>query len=134
MSIVRLFQEYGVYLVEDFAYRSLRYCREVALKDLLFDRVNHIWSFGKTVRPGMRIAHIILPIEITLSFYKWSEDTYISPFLPTKEIVNQYYRRGLLKPKIESLKDPYRPPIDAYMPELLHKWATRIEPQEAFFV
>jgi len=137
-EIVRLSQEHGFTLVEDSPYRLLRYRGEevTTLRELMPDRVIQLSSFSKTLSPGMRIGYMILPLDLAPSFHKWSEDTYIHPVLPTEGIVNEYCRRGYLKPNIEKLKSLYRPRLDAMLGAIRQhlKGAEWIEPEGGFFV
>jgi 2-aminoadipate transaminase len=137
-EIIRLAETHGFYLIEDSAYRLLRYRGSPipTLRELMPEKVIYISSFSKTLSPGMRIGYMILPPDLAPRFHKWSEDTYIHPVLPTEGIANEYCRKGLLEPNIEKLKNLYRPRLDAILEALSKhlKGATWIEPEGGFFV
>jgi DNA-binding transcriptional MocR family regulator len=119
-QLAGLAREHDFWLVEDAAYRRLRYRGEdiPPLWSLAPERVLHMSSFSKTLAPGLRLGYAVGPRQMTEKLGAWAVDSHIGPVLPTQGMVYEYCRRGLLDANIERLKDAYRPRLDAILASL----------------
>jgi 2-aminoadipate transaminase len=109
--IVELAEQHGFYVVEDVPYRRLRY-RGVdlpLLREIAPDRVVTMSSFSKLLSPGLRVGYMVAPAPLCTAIARLSEDTYLSPVLPTQAAVAEYLGRGWLDPNVERLKALYAP-------------------------
>ena len=125
-SVVALSQQYGFTILEDAAYRLLRYRgnAEPTLFSLAPDRVLHMSSFTKLIAPGVRAGFMMGNADTLAKVAKVAEDTYISPGYFAHGVTYEWCRRGLLPPQIEKLKALYSPrlaaclsALDKYMPD-----------------
>src|ERR687885_1964313 len=104
--VVELADEYGFWVVEDVPYRKLRYAGEdlPLLREIDPSHVITMSSFSKLLSPGIRVGFMISAPDLVSALTRLSEDTYLSPVLPSQATVAEYLRRGLLEPNIERLK------------------------------
>lgn len=137
-AVALLAEEYGFRIVEDAPYRSLRFSGKTlpSLYSLAPDRVLHLFSFSKILAPGIRLGCVIGSRQMIAALVAWAVDTYIGPVLPTQGMVYEYCRRGLLRPNIETLRDLYRPRLQAVASAIAEHlpnadWA---QPEGGFFV
>jgi 2-aminoadipate transaminase len=137
--IANLAREYEFWIIEDSPYRNLRYRGQAvpSIFDLAPDRVFKMSSFSKLICPGLRVGYVIAPTAKAEAIARWAEDTYISSSYLNQAVVYDYQQRGLLEPHIESLKDLYRPRLDAMLQALdrsMASCATWSKPDGGFFI
>ncbi len=113
--VAELADEYRFYVLEDVPYRLLRYRGEDAPLIRSFNpaRTITLSSFSKLLSPGLRVGYMVAPAEICAAATRLSEETYLSPVLPSQAAVAEYLRRGWLEPNIARLKALYRPRWEA---------------------
>ena len=137
--IANLAREYGFWIIEDSPYRKLRYRGQTvaSIFELAPDRVFKMSSFSKLICPGLRVGYVIAPEPMADPIARWAEDTYINSSYLNQAIVYEYQQRGWLEPRIQSLKDLYRPRLDAMLNALDQHMATSatwIRPDGGFFI
>ena len=100
------------------------------------ERVLHMSSFSKVLSPGLRLGYVVGPAGIIADLTRWVVYWYIGPVLPTQGMVDEYCRRGLLDSNIESLKQMYRPRLEAMLAALgtFIPQAMWTRPEGGFFV
>ncbi|MFN8543689.1 MAG: PLP-dependent aminotransferase family protein [Candidatus Binatia bacterium] len=136
--VVELCTRHGVRIVEDGAYRHLRYrgAQLPAYGEIARDRTLQLSSFTKQVAPGLRVGYLIADAATVARVAKVAEDTYITPNLLGEATVWELCRRGRLEPQHARLRALYAPKLDAalaalrtHLPE-----AHAVEPEGGFFV
>jgi 2-aminoadipate transaminase len=136
--VVELANENDFWVIEDVPYRKLRYRGEdlPLLREIDHSRVITMSSFSKLLSPGIRVGFMIGPSDLIGTLTRLGEDTYLSPVLPTQAAVAEYLRRGLLAPKVEHLKELYRPRWRAMTDAVRHELpaAQVFVPDGGFFV
>lgn len=137
-TIVELADKHDFWIVEDSAYRALRY-EGTDLQTLLSmnpKRILHLSSFSKVLSPGIRVGYLVAPADLIKRVARVAEDTYVTPSLLPQAIAWEFCRRGWLQPNIERLKGLYRPRLKATLSSLTEhlpqaRWS---ETEGGFFV
>jgi DNA-binding transcriptional MocR family regulator len=138
VTLAELARTHDFWIVEDAAYRALRYRGEdiPTLWSLAPDRVLHVSSFSKVLAPGLRLGYAVGPASTIALLARWAIDSYIGPVLPTQGIVYEYCRRGWLAANIARLRHLYRPRLEATLSALRQHLPRAIwtRPDGGFFV
>jgi 2-aminoadipate transaminase len=137
--VARLAQEYQFWILEDIPYRRLRYrnAELPSLFDLAPDRVMQLSSYSKLISPGLRVGFITAAESIANPLTKFANDTYINSSFFNQSIVYDFIRRGWLEENLVTLKDLYRPRLDAMLAALDANFkdiATWHKPDGGFFI
>lgn len=137
-ALVDLAQRYNFWLLEDVPYRTLRYAGEPIplLRDLNAERVLTVSSYSKLISPALRVGYLIGPLDLIKQLTKLTEDTILSPVLPTQAAVVEFHRRGYFASNLENLKQLYAPRLQATI-SALHTYLPGIsfaEPEGGFFI
>lgn len=137
--IAKLAREYEFWIIEDSPYRKLRYRGQSipSIFELAPDRVFKMSSFSKLICPGLRVGYVIAPDSMADPIACWAEDSYINSSYLNQAIVYDYQQRGWLESQIQSLKDLYRPRLDAMLNALdqhMMSIATWNKPEGGFFI
>ncbi len=120
-AIAQMAATYGFLVAEDDPYRDLRYSGDPLPPIKTFDQtgqVVYLGSFSKTISPGMRVGYLAAQADILrkCTIAKQSADLH-TPHL-TQAMVDQYLRRGILKPHIQSILPGYAEKMNLMLQEL----------------
>jgi DNA-binding transcriptional MocR family regulator len=137
-GLVELANVYGFLLIEDGAYRHLRYEGEdlPRLVDLDPQHVLHMSSFSKMISPGIRVGYMVGRKELISTLAGYAENTYINASYINQAIISDFIQRGLMEDHVDFLKSLYRPKWEKILAVLgkymggLGDW---IEPKGGFF-
>lgn len=103
--------KYGFLVVEDDPYRDLRYAGEALPTIKSFDATGHVaymGSFSKIISPGLRVGYLVAQNDILRKCAIGKQGTDLHTANLNQAMVDQFLRRGLLKPHIESILPAYR--------------------------
>ena len=118
--LVELARRHGFLLVEDVAYRELRYSGEQppSLWSLAPEAVVQIGTFSKTFVPGVRLGWAVGPPEVVarLTWAKQLTDQCAGAL--GQRLLEEYGRRGLLDRQIAAAIELYRGRRDALLAAL----------------
>lgn len=112
--VVALARRYGVTLIEDAPYRSLRYSGDdlPCLYQLAPDTVLHIGSFSKTVAPGLRLGYLCADSGVNdFARVKQAVDLHSSTL--TQRVLVAMLTSGFYQQHLSKLKQHYRQRCDA---------------------
>jgi len=119
-ALVELARRHGFLVVEDVAYRELRYSGEQppSLWSLAPDAVVQIGTFSKTFAPGVRLGWAVGPAEVVarLTWAKQLTDQCAGAL--GQRLLEEYGRRGHLDAQIASACELYRGRRDALLAAL----------------
>ena len=119
--IAAMAEKYGFLVIEDDPYRDLRYDGQAQPSVKHFDKTGHVvymGSFSKLVSPGMRVGYMVAQEEIIGKCTIGKQGTDLHTPLLTQAIIDQFLRRGLLLPHLQSILGPYRDKMHAMLDEL----------------
>lgn len=119
--IAELADEYGFLVIEDDPYRDLRYDGQAQPSIKSFDQSGHVvymGSFSKLVSPGMRVGYMVAQEEIIAKCVIGKQGTDLHTPLLTQAIIDQFLRRQLLHPHLQSVLGAYRDKMHAMLDEL----------------
>ena len=120
-SIAQLAKKYGFLVLEDDPYRDLRYSGEHLPTIKEFDEegyVVYMGSFSKIVSPGLRVGYQVAQQDILRKCAIGKQGTDLHTPNLNQAIVDQFLRRELLAPHIESILPGYRVKMEAMLREL----------------
>ena len=109
--IAELAAKYGFLVLEDDPYRDLRYTGEHLPTIKSYDRTGHVaymGSFSKIISPGLRVGYLVAQQDIVRKCAIGKQGTDLHTPNLNQAIVDQFLRRGLLAPHIQSILPPYR--------------------------
>lgn len=137
-GLVELARAYDFLLIEDGAYRHLRYEGEdlPRMYDLDPEHVLHMSSFSKLISPGIRVGYMVGRKELISTLAGYAENTYINSSYINQAIINDFIQRGLMVDHVVFLKSLYQPKRQKILTALekymggLGDW---IEPKGGFF-
>ncbi len=119
-ALVELARRHGFLLIEDVAYRELRYSGEqpASLWSLAPDAVVQIGTFSKTFVPGVRLGWAVGPAEVVaqLTWAKQLTDQCAGAL--GQRLLEEYGRRGHLDAQIARACELYRGRRDALLAAL----------------
>ena len=119
--IARMAEKYGFLVVEDDPYRDLRYAGASLPPIKEYDRSEHVLymgSFSKIISPGMRVGFMAGNADIIAKCGIGKQGSDLHTANLTQAIVDQYLRKGLLKPHIAEILPAYRDKLNAMLDEL----------------
>lgn len=137
-GLIELANRYDFLLIEDGAYRHLRYVGEELprLYDLDPEHVLHMSSFSKLISPGIRVGYMVGRKDLIETLASYAENTYINASYINQAIISDFIERGLMDDHIDFLKNLYLPKwkkileaLDLHMSGL-GEW---IDPKGGFF-
>jgi 2-aminoadipate transaminase len=119
-ALVELARRHGFLVVEDVAYRELRYSGEQApsLWSLAPDAVVQIGTFSKTFVPGVRLGWAVGPAEVVAKLTWAKQNTDQCAGALGQRLLEEYGRRGRLDAQIARACDLYRGRRDALLAAL----------------
>ena len=119
--IADLAAKYGFLVLEDDPYRDLRYTGEHLPTIKSYDTTGHVaymGSFSKIISPGMRVGFVVAQKDILRKCTIGKQGTDLHTPNLNQAIVDQFLRRGLLKPHIESIIPAYKEKLELMLKEL----------------
>lgn len=137
-GLVELANLYDFLLIEDGAYRHLRYAGEdlPRLVDLDPEHVLHMSSFSKLISPGIRVGYMVGKKNLIETLAGYAENTYINASYINQAIISDFIQRGLMDDHISFLNGLYQPKwqkILAVLSEYMGGMGDWIEPKGGFF-
>jgi 2-aminoadipate transaminase len=137
-TLVEVARRHGLLLVEDLAYRDLRYEGKAppTLLSLAPDVVLQAGTFSKTFFPGVRLGWAAGPAELVAKLVWAKQNTDQCAGALGQRLLEEYGRRGLLDKQIARARDLYRARRDTAMNALerhLAERATWTHPSGGFF-
>jgi 2-aminoadipate transaminase len=109
-ELIQLAKEYNLLIIEDNPYGDLRYKGDPlpSLKSLDTDNnVVYLRTFSKILAPGIRLGWIVGPKEIISKINLLKQATDLCTPVITQVAVDEYLRKGYLRPHIEKIKASY---------------------------
>ena len=119
--IAELAAKYGFLVLEDDPYRDLRYAGEHLPTIKSYDTTGHVaymGSFSKIISPGLRVGFLVAQKDILRKCTIGKQGTDLHTPNLNQAIVDQFLRRGLLKPHIESILPAYKEKLELMLKEL----------------
>ena len=119
--IAELAAKYGFLVLEDDPYRDLRYTGEHLPTIKSYDTTGHVaymGSFSKIISPGLRVGFVVAQKDILRKCTIGKQGTDLHTPNLNQAIVDQFLRRGLLKPHIESIIPAYKEKLELMLKEL----------------
>lgn len=137
-GLVDLANTYDFLLIEDGAYRHLRYAGEdlPRLYDLDPGHVLHMSSFSKLISPGIRVGYMVGRKDLISTLAGYAENTYINASYINQAIISDFIQRGLMGDHTNFLNGLYQPKwqkILAVLNEFMGGLGDWIEPKGGFF-
>jgi len=137
-GLVQLARRHGLLIVEDVAYRELRFTEErpPTLWSLAPDVVVQAGTFSKTFFPGVRLGWAAGPAEVVAKLVWAKQNTDQCAGALGQRLLEEYGRRGHLDERIARARDLYRARRDALMDALerhVGARATWTRPEGGFF-
>ena len=120
-AIAELARKYGFLVLEDDPYRDLRYTGEHLPTIKSYDTTGHVaymGSFSKIISPGMRVGYLVAEKDILRKCTIGKQGTDLHTPNLNQAIVDQFLRRGLLEPHIQSIIPAYRDKMNLMLEEL----------------
>jgi len=119
--IADLAAKYGFLVLEDDPYRDLRYTGEHLPTIKSYDTTGHVaymGSFSKIISPGLRVGFLVAQKDILRKCTIGKQGTDLHTPNLNQAIVDQFLRRGLLKPHVESILPAYKEKLELMLKEL----------------
>ena len=137
--IAELAAKYGFLVLEDDPYRDLRYTGEHLPTIKSYDTTGHVaymGSFSKIISPGLRVGFVVAQKDILRKCTIGKQGTDLHTPNLNQAIVDQFLRRGLLKPHIESILPQYKEKLELMLKELdsFPKGTKYIVPEGGLFI
>lgn len=129
--LIALADKYGVPIIEDDPYGSLRFEGEHLPPLVVVDRENlfrergytlgnviYLSTFSKTLAPGIRLAFVVAPVEVIskLALLKQGADLHTSTFI--QAVAFEVARDGFLKEHVKLIRQVYRERRDVMLEAL----------------
>jgi 2-aminoadipate transaminase len=137
-ALVELARRHGLLVIEDLAYRDLRYEGEAppTLFSVAPDVVLQAGTFSKTFFPGVRLGWAAGPAELVSKLVWAKQNTDQCAGALGQRLLEEYGRRGYLDEQIAGAREIYRSRRDTAMSQLerhVGGHATWTHPQGGFF-
>ena len=137
--IAEMAAKYGFLVLEDDPYRDLRYVGEHLPTIKSYDKTGHVaymGSFSKIISPGMRVGYLVAQKDVLRKCTIGKQGTDLHTPNLNQAIVDQFLRRGLLAPHIESIIPAYRDKLNLMLSELdkFPEGTKYIEPEGGLFI
>ncbi len=120
-AIADLAAKYHFLVMEDDPYRDLRYTGEHLPTIKSYDKTGHVaymGSFSKIISPGLRVGFLVAEKDLLRKCTIGKQGTDLHTPNLNQAIVDQFLRRGLLAPHIESILPAYRDKMNLMLNEL----------------
>lgn len=118
-ELIRLADDYGIYVVEDSPYRQVRFDGEQEPMVKTFDQGDTVFvlgTFSKLVAPGLRIGWVVTSKEMVARLIQLKSDAGTCPL--TQRIILEFCKAGQLPEHIQRVQNTYRSHRDAMVAEL----------------
>lgn len=125
-AVIEIALEFGLPILEDQAYRELRFQGErvATLWELARAEYNDpklvtiTKSFSKILGPGLRLGFAAGPPEITKPMVKWAQKSMVSPGCVTQRVAARFIEQGHMHRQIQNIVEIYRPRRDSMLDAL----------------
>ena len=120
-AIAELAAKYGVVVAEDDPYRDLRYQGNPLPAIKSFDRegwVVFLGSFSKIISPGLRVGYLLAAQGLLRKCTIGKQGTDLHTPNLNQAIIDQFLRRDLLDPHVQSIIPGYREKLELMLEEL----------------
>ena len=120
-AIYDLAVKYGFIILEDDPYRDLRYTGKHLPTIKSYDTTGHVvymGSFSKIISPGLRVGFLVAEKDILRKCTIGKQGTDLHTPNLNQAIVDQFLRRGMLEPHINSIIPPYKEKMELMLEEL----------------
>ena len=109
-TLVARAREHDLLVVEDDPYGALWYeaAPPASLLSRMPERVIHMGSFSKVLAPGLRLGHLIAPVEITKKFEQAKQATDLHTSTIAQRVVYEVVKDGFLDEHIPSIRERYK--------------------------
>lgn len=118
-QIADILKKYGQLAVEDDPYSELRYEGEdlPSIQSLAPKNVIHLFTFSKTMAPGLRVGGIVFPEDmpgdevenVVQVFTKVKANLELFTSYTNQAIVSEYIKSGEINTHIQEIREKYRP-------------------------
>lgn len=119
--IAELAAKYGFIVAEDDPYRDLRYQGQALPPIKSYDttgNVVYLGSFSKLVSPGLRVGYLLAHEELLRKCTIGKQGTDLHTPNLNQAIIDQFLRRDLLDPHVQSIIPGYREKLELMLEEL----------------
>lgn len=109
-KIMEIVKDHDIIVIEDDPYGELRYSGEPlpALKTMdTRGQVVYLGSFSKVIAPGLRVAYVVAPVEITQKVVLCKQNNDMHTCGLAQVMIYEYCRCGMLDDHIEECKELY---------------------------
>lgn len=120
-AVYELAARYGFLVAEDDPYRDLRYTGESLPTIKSYDTTGHVafmGSFSKVISPGLRVGFLVMHKELLRKCTIGKQGTDLHTPNLNQAMVDQFLRRGLLAPHIQSILPAYAEKLEVMLHEL----------------
>lgn len=109
IQLVELAEKYNVYIVEDDYLSDFETdAHNAPIYSMAPSRVIYIKSFSKLFIPGIRIASVLIPEELTQTFYDYKSAWDLSSSVPPQGALDIFIKNGIYDIQINKLKNYYK--------------------------
>lgn len=139
-AIVELCTKYGVMILEDDPYASLRYCGEPQKAMKCFDTENMVVklvSFSKTISPGLRVGAAVAHKDIIAKFNMCKQGQDVNSPQLNQMLVREYIERGLMKARIRKNIEMYKEQMNAMLEAISREFpqdVKTVKPEGGMFI
>lgn len=119
-QLVELAARYGIFIIEDDPYGSLRYEGQdlPLIKSLCDDRVIYTSTFSKTLSPGVRLGWVAAPQQVITRLMQAKQGADLSTSVLTQMLACDMGRRGAIQRHVGRLRAVYTIRRDAMLAAL----------------
>ncbi len=138
--IAELAARYGVPVIEDDPYSSLRFKGEALLPITAYDEAGYTFylgSFSKIVAPALRLGWIVAPLDLMPQITVLRESLDLESSILTQKAVYEFVSRGYLTSHLQEFNQANRKRMEvlvAALEEHLGDMATWTQPEGGLFI
>ncbi|QOR35560.1 PLP-dependent aminotransferase family protein [Clostridium sp. 'deep sea'] len=119
--VVELLKKHETLLIEDDPYGYLRYSGEVVPFMTSMDTTGqsiYLGSFSKIISPGLRVGYVVGPADVITKMRIAKQGTDVHTSMLSQAIVAEFFKRGIIVPHIEKIKEQYKAKRDLCLAEM----------------